>query len=365
MARKELGHIELQWQCPNCDGINPGREKTCGSCGAPQPDDVEFKQFTKQELLKDEKLIERAKAGADIHCAYCGTRNSATAETCSQCGSDISEGTQRESGRVVGAFKTGPEDEVPCPACEAMNPESARMCAECGSPLIHHEDEIEHAIDAAYIGPDGQTKPRRKIPVIFIVVFVLICIGAVVIAVLSGRTTDVSGVVQDARWERSVPIEAFGAVEHDDWLDSVPSDAENMSCQQEYRYTSSSPVGHYEEVCGTPYSEDTGSGFAEVVQDCEYRIYEDYCSYTVEEWSVVDTAVMSGSNFSPIWPDPSLSADQRLGSTGKETYTIVFAAGKETYSYETNNLDEYLQYQIGSTWNLGVNTFGSILEISP
>ncbi len=364
MAKKELGHIELQWQCPNCDGINPGREKTCGSCGAPQPDDIEFKQFSKQELLKDEKLIEQAKAGADIHCAYCGTRNPAKAETCSQCGSDISEGTQRESGRVVGAFKTGPEAEVPCPACEAMNPESARMCAECGSPLGHIDEEPEPYKETAY-GIDAQAKPRRKIPAVFIIVAVLLCIGVVAIAVLSGRTTDVSGVVQDVHWERFIPIEAFGPVDHSDWFDALPGEAENVSCQQEYRYTSSEPVGNYEEVCGTPYSVDKGSGFAEVVQDCEYRIYEDYCSYTVEEWSVVDTAVMSGSDFSPFWPDPSLSADQRLGSTGKETYTIVFAAENETYSYETDNVNEYLQYQIGSTWNLGVNTFGMILEISP
>ncbi len=358
MARKELGHIELQWQCPNCDGINLGREKTCGSCGAPQPEDVEFKQFTRQELLKDEKLIERAKAGADIHCAYCGTRNPASAETCSQCGSDISEGTQRESGRVVGDFKTGPEAEVACPSCGSMNPESARECARCGSSMGHDEEEYD-------LEADAQVQPRRKIPVIFIIVAVLLCIGVVVIAILSGRTSDISGVVQDVRWERSIPIEAFGPVDHSDWLDELPSDAENVSCQQEYRYTSSEPVGNYEEVCGTPYSVDSGGGFAEVVQDCEYQIYEDYCSYTVEEWSVVDTAVMSGNDFSPFWPEPSLGADQRLGSPGTETYTVTFAADDETYTHETNNLDEYLQYQIGSTWTLGVNTFGMILEVSP
>lgn len=365
MARKELGHIELQWQCPNCDGINLGREKTCGSCGAPQPEDVEFKQFTRQELLKNEELIKRAEAGADIHCAYCGTRNLATAETCSQCGSDISEGTQRESGRVVGAFKTGPEGEVACPACEAMNPESARMCAECGSPLGHLDEEMVSGFDAAYAGPESQEKPRRKMPVIFIIVFVLICIGAVVIAVLSGRTTDVSGVVREVQWERSIPIEAFGPVDHSDWLDALPSEAENVSCQQEFRYTSSEPVGTYEEVCGTPYGVDSGGGFAEVVQDCEYRIYEDYCSYTVDEWSVVDTAVMKGNDYSPIWPDPSLGANQRLGSNGRETYSVIFAADNETFTYDTSNVNEYLQYQIGSTWTLGVNTFGSVLEISP
>ena len=49
MARKELGHIELQWTCPNCNGINPGPEKHCLNCGAPQPEDVEFEQADHQE----------------------------------------------------------------------------------------------------------------------------------------------------------------------------------------------------------------------------------------------------------------------------------------------------------------------------
>ena len=365
MARKELGHIELQWQCPNCDGINLGREKTCSSCGAPQPDDVEFKQLTHQELIKDEKLIVQAEAGADFHCAYCGTRNPATAEVCSQCGSDISEGTRRESGRIIGAFKTGPEGEVACPSCDSMNPESARMCANCGGTMAHADDEQEPGLEAAEVIPADQAKPGRKIPVVFIIVAVLLCIGVVAIAILSGKTTVVSGVVQDVRWERSIPIEAFGPREHDNWHDSLPSEAENISCREEYRYTSSSPVGNYEEVCGTPYSVDSGSGFAEVVQDCEYKIYEDYCSYTVMEWYVTDTAVLTGSDFSPLWPDPNLNSEQRLGEASNETYTIVFAAENETYTYVADDFNEYNRYQIGSSWNLNVNTFGSILSIEP
>ncbi len=363
MARKELGHIELQWQCPNCDGVNLGREKTCSSCGAPQPDDVEFKQLKHQELLKDEKLIVQAEAGADFHCAYCGTRNPATAEVCSQCGSDISEGTRRESGRVIGAFKTGPESEVACPSCGSMNPESARMCANCGGTMGSADDELDSAEDA--IETDAAAQTRRKVPVFFIIVAVVLCIGVVAIAILSGRTTAVSGVVQDVQWERSVPIEAFGPVEHENWHDSVPSEAENISCQEEYRYTSSEPVGSYEEVCGTPYSVDSGGGFAEVVQDCEYKISEDYCSYTVMDWSVVDTAVLTGNDFSPIWPEPGLSSEQRLGAARNETYTISFAAGNETYSYAADDFNEYSQYQVGSTWNLNINTFGNILSVEP
>ena len=89
MARKKLGHIELQWTCPNCNGINPGPEKTCGNCGAPQPEDVEFEQADRQELITDEEKITKAEAGADIHCPYCGTRNPTGTEVCNNFGGDL------------------------------------------------------------------------------------------------------------------------------------------------------------------------------------------------------------------------------------------------------------------------------------
>ena len=116
MARKKIGHIELQWTCPNCNGINPGSEKTCGSCGAPQPEDVVFEQAERQEIITDEEKIAQAEAGADIHCPYCGTRNPAGTEVCSNCGGDLVEGMVRESGRVVGAYKTGPAAQINPPS---------------------------------------------------------------------------------------------------------------------------------------------------------------------------------------------------------------------------------------------------------
>ena len=50
MAKKTLGYEELQWTCPSCGGINPGPQNTCGSCGAPQPDDVKFEQAARGRL---------------------------------------------------------------------------------------------------------------------------------------------------------------------------------------------------------------------------------------------------------------------------------------------------------------------------
>ena len=126
MARKTIGHVELQWTCPNCGGINPGPVKVCQSCGAPQPEDVKFEQAVRQELITDEEKLAQAEAGADIHCPYCGARNPAGAETCSQCGGDLVEGVQRESGQVVGAFVSGPEKIIKCPRCGAENSDVAK-----------------------------------------------------------------------------------------------------------------------------------------------------------------------------------------------------------------------------------------------
>jgi sarcosine oxidase delta subunit len=139
MARKKIGHVELQWTCPNCNGVNPGPEKHCGNCGAPQPDNVKFEQAERQELITDEEKIAQAEAGADIHCPYCGSRNSAGAEICHKCGGDLVAGVKRESGQVVGAYKTGPVSMIPCPHCGEENPKPVPIAE---AALLRRLDEV-------------------------------------------------------------------------------------------------------------------------------------------------------------------------------------------------------------------------------
>lgn len=357
MAKKSLGHIELQWTCPNCGTINPGPVKVCEGCGAPQPEDVEFHQAKRQELVTDEDKLAQAKAGADIHCVYCGTRNPAGAKVCSQCKADLSEGAQRKAGRVVGAFKTGPAQQIACPHCGAENPDTAKKCSQCGGSLarIREERTREGSRQAA------KPKPKRGS---FAAIGVVLVIVLAVIAFLYFRISEVSGVVQSVGWERSISIEEFGPNEHEDWYDQVPSDGEIVSCWEEERSRGSSPVAGTEEVCGTPYTVDTGGGFAEVVQDCEYIVYDDKCTYTVVEWYEADTATLSGRNYSPGWPNESaLSSEQRFGDDRSETYSIVFDADDDILTYETGDYELFMQCQIGSTWTLDVTTFGQVRSI--
>ncbi len=330
MARKSLGFVPLIWQCPYCGTQNPGPIKSCTSCGAPQPDDVAFKRVDEDEFnfIKDEALIRMAKAGPDIHCPYCGTRNPSTAELCSKCGGDLSAGGKaRESGGRVSIVG---EDQEPPPA-----------------PI-----------------PEPKKKRSRLFSVFAIIALIALIIGCVVVSILLLRTDDVTASVTAVEWERRIAIEEYTRVTKSNWWDEIPEGAEVLSCTQELRTTSDQPQPNATEVCGEEYVEDTGTGLGEVVQDCVYQVYDDYCDYTDIAWVVVETVTDSGQNLQPTWPDPNLSSDQRLGQR-EETYTIVFAGDGETYTYNTTNEELFMMAEPGSQWNLSVNNFGAVQSIEP
>jgi ribosomal protein L40E len=364
MAKKTLGYTELQWTCPNCSAINPGPEKTCTQCGAPQPEEVEFEQVKGAELIQDQAVKARVEAGADIHCPYCGARNRGDAQVCSQCGGDLVEGTRRQRGEVLGAYKAQAVEKVPCPHCGAENPETAKACSQCGGSM-HVEDHAQPSKEPARPSPIPAARPKKKgPPTVLIVALVLVCFLAAILVFLSMRTEAVAGTVDSVGWERSIQIEGLVPVEHRDWRDQVPVEGEILSCAQEVRSIESEPQPNADEVCGTPYNVDTGSGYAEVVLDCEYHVYDDFCTYSVLEWAVVDTASLTGAGFSAEWPDPVLSAEERPGAQ-EEKYLVVFETNQGEYTYSLKDFDRFQQFQIGSQWDLEVNALGGVVSVSP
>ncbi len=355
MAKKSLGYVELEWECPFCGTRNPGTAAKCSNCGAPQPEDVKFQQAAKEEIVTDQKKIEAAKVGPDIICPYCGTRNPAGATTCSNCMGDLTDAARRQSGQVLGAFQDKEAPDVKCPFCGTMNPATAVRCSNCNGLLQK---------------PDGETavpdapKKKRGVPVFLIVILIgLLCLCGI-LAVMFLRTEDVTGSVQSVNWTRSIAIEALGPVERSDWADQIPADASVGSCSERVRRTQANPAPNSVEVCGTPYTVDTGTGLGEVVQDCEYQVYDDFCEYTVTEWVEVDTAQISGADLNPIWPQTSLSGDQRTGAAD-ESYEVVFSSDGERYTYTTSSLEEFLQFTPGSEWTLAVNSFGGVVDVKP
>jgi predicted nucleic acid-binding Zn ribbon protein len=358
MTRKTLGYVHLEWVCPNCQRKNPGPQKFCNGCGAPQPKDVEFVQAAQEELLTDEAEIARAKAGPDVHCPFCGARNPGNAEFCGGCGGSLAEAEARESGRVIGAFRDRPAPDVKCPACGSDNPATAQICSQCGASLV------TKTVEPAKTGTSAKSISAKKgIPIVGLIGGFLVCLVlAIAVYFIFLRTEELTGEVQAVSWTRTIPILALGPVENEDWWDEIPSDAEVGPCREEYRYTQAEPAPNAVEVCGTPYTIDTGSGSGEVVQDCEYEVYDDYCTYTVMDWTVFDEVTVSGSDLNPYWPEVNLLADQREGDR-QESYEVSFNSDGARYSYTTNDYTEFSQFTVGSSWLLNVNSLGAVTSI--
>jgi len=186
----------------------------------------------------------------------------------------------------------------------------------------------------------------------------------IVFFALAGRTNDLLGRVQEVYWMRSIGIEALQPVSHEDWRDDVPAEGVLVGCQQKYHHTEDEPVEGATRVCGTPYTVDQGSGVGEVVQDCVYEVYADWCEYTLQEWQEIDAYVLTGEDQSPVWPELTPGDGQREGER-TEVYTVIFATEDDTYTYEADDLDEYTLYEVGSQWSLEVNTFNHLVGVAP
>jgi ribosomal protein L40E len=352
LTKETVGYVRLEWTCPNCRSRNSGPEKTCASCGAAQPEDVEFEQPAQETLISDETEIASAKAGPDIHCAYCGARNPAGTETCSQCGADLTEGEARASQQVLGAHRARPAKRVPCPSCGALNPGTALECSQCGASMARSAPARE-----AHAKP-AQAQRSSCTVIAGIAIAAVIALG-VIFVILSMRTEAVTATVQGVSWTRTIAIQQLGPVEYEGWRDEIPSSAEIGACTDKVHHMQDEPAADANKICGTPYTVDTGSGYGKVVQDCQYEVYEDWCDYTVQEWLAVDEVKVEGSDLTPQWPALALAGGQREGPR-EERYECTFDADGKRLTYTTSDPAKFARCAVGSRWVLKVNTFNAV-----
>lgn len=356
MSQRSLGFVELEWECPNCGSRNPGPATQCITCGAAQPKDVQFVQPAEERIVTDAEKIARARIGPDIHCGYCGTRNRADAVNCRQCGGEMAAGDVRTAGRVLGAHRDQPQPPVACLACGSENPAAMRHCRSCGSSLPQAELPQAPVPEAASQGKGGGRT-------------VMLIVGGIVLAIVAfiffiTRSQETAGVVQEVQWSRSIAIEALVPVSYEDWLDEIPEAGSVLACNSQIRSTQSEPAPNAVEICGTPFTVDQGSGFGEVVQECAYQIYADWCEYTLDEWQTVETVEASGAGLNAFWPDFTLAPEQREGER-TERYTIFFDEDGNARRYQISDRERAALFTPGSRWILSVNPLGAVLDAEP
>jgi ribosomal protein L40E len=354
MPEETVGYVELEWTCVHCGTKNAGTRQNCSGCGAPMSDSQKFVAPAEQHLITDKDALAKAVAGPDIHCPWCGTRNPAGSPKCSHCGGDLTGGTARAQGEVLGAFQNAHQPDVKCQYCGTMNPADAKKCSKCGSALV----------SPAAPKPAAQPTAFHRISVIPIILVGLVIVACITIFVLTTRTTDAIGTVQSVAWQRSIAIMAQRPVQHQAWKDQVPSGAALGSCTQKVRRTQDTPTQNSQKVCGTAFTQDQGNGTGKVVQNCQYNVMDDYCAYTSNEWQQVDAVVAKGTDNNPRSPNPTLNTSQRAGSTS-ESYQVIFLAGDKSYSYSARNVQEFAQLVPGTKWTLKVNGLGAVTSVSP
>ncbi|NJN79431.1 MAG: zinc ribbon domain-containing protein [Anaerolineales bacterium] len=298
--------------------------------------------------ITDERIVSAAKAGADIHCGFCGTRNPATAITCSQCGGDLKEGKARQAGQLMQAAPKQAIN-IKCANCNFENKSSATTCEQCGAPLP--KQNIPQAQAAA--GKSSvpvETKRKRPNWLLFggIGAFLILCCVAILFLFVF-PSQSITGTVTDVYWKTSVPVQEVQPVSYSNERGSPPSDAYNVSCYNDSQ-----------EVCEEK-TIDQGNGYAEVVTECHTET-EQYCSYTVDEWTTIQTYSLDGDDLYPVYADPSLAFDQRTGSAS-ETLTVYFSTSEGQLTYSPDSVNQFEQFQLGSTWTIKLNALGSVISV--
>ena len=236
-----------------------------------------------QELIKDETKLAAAKLGPDITCPYCGTRNPANAASHKQCRRRPHGAQARFKGGVLGAFDTTTAPEIKCQNCGTMNPGTAVKCSNCGASLQRNEPKPAATAIAHCSARRQKYLAHRRHHCRHCLVR-----GRRIFPFRTHLGHDRNRIAR-VNWERTIAIMALTPVSDADWQDQVPSNATVLSCELKPRRFSEAEEPNSQKVCGTPYVIDQGNGTGKTVQDCQYRVSEQYCSFTRLQLTVIDT----------------------------------------------------------------------------
>jgi hypothetical protein len=173
------------------------------------------------------------------------------------------------------------------------------------------------------------------------------CVAILLLLVFPSQS--VQATVSDVYWQTSIPVQEIRPVDYNDERGNPPSDAYNVSCREDRQ-----------EICEEK-TIDRGDGSAEVVEECHTQT-EQFCDYTLDEWTTIQTYTLDGHDLNPYYEQPSLSSDQRLGNESAD-YTVSFDTDKGEITYSPGDLNEFQQFQPGSTWTLKLNAVGGVMSV--
>lgn len=345
---------QMLWDCQFCgtQKLLAKTQRACPKCKAPQ--DPAWRYFPSEANKVEVKNYEFK--GKDNVCAACNSLNVAAAKFCQSCGTPLntptSLATGLASGRGDGAFNQQDFQN------HQVLQEQIHVTEEALEVGHWPEETSEKQPDQPQPLSLGSSKKSRSLfahssPIEKLALSVMGCMGcliygpillgtvlASVAGLLSLRQQPTTLRVSGHRWQRTINIETYQTVSRSGWEDSLPNDAEFLSCRNLNRQT------------------DDGT------------VRASYCDYKVNYWQSDDQAVASGDSLAeePYWPTPTVKTceEVQLGcqreGARSETYTLRLIDPVEDKQHSCNVI-----YPVWQTSPQGTEVevkFGNVLRDS-
>jgi hypothetical protein len=243
--------IEMLWRCHVCKHAgNRGLKRHCSNCGHPKSDKDEeyFPDATKlsPEFALEGEAAERAKAGPDWKCKYCGSLESSFDKCCTECGVDPVTGGRpweavvktlkfnlNSGSESVHAAMIGEDVRAAVPGARVQLRRKPMTKGAALAPAFAEavQDAVKANESAGYRDsarvPDETppvTKPLIRLPHVAPRIFVAIFVAFVLALGLWQifRTKIVTARVESVHWEHRVLVDRY-KVFHRDGFDPEPS----------------------------------------------------------------------------------------------------------------------------------------------
>ena len=86
--------------------------------------------------------------------------------------------------------------------------------------------------------------------------------------------------------------------------------------------------------------------------------------YVQLEWTTVLTYTLDGQYHTPLYEQPNLTNDQRLGNQTQH-YPVPFESDEGYKSYTPDDLKEYQQFRVGEVWVLRFCALRNVVSVEP
>ncbi len=379
--------LEWVWDCPQCDCKKiGGSHRVCTQCAAPRPEGDIFYDPGNARIVIDSRELERARAGADSLCAFCGGSIWAAEDTCQGCGASKADSDKKR--RVI-FYPAGTE---PRSNPEAPTPQSfdRRSSAMVPPEPAHNPRRNGFGGTASTCTPANPPNQWK--------LYALMASGVGLLALIlffMFRTHVKTVEAVSFPWTRSIQVEEYKTFTEDDW--SIPTagrEKDHWQAIHHYNKVFDHNEQHSREVVyqvqtGTRQvrtgTRSRGNGYAEPIYSTEpvyttrsrteyytEPVFKDVAEYhtkyryEIERWVPTRTAVAQGVDQNASWPDPHLRANERKGSPS-ETYAVKFKTLRDDkeqkeYCFACPEL-EWHRVEVGGRYQIRVNGLGKVTEI--